>query len=149
MLIETLKTLFDRDLAKLHTEIAAYRDEKNLWKTREGITNPAGNLCLHLVGNLNAYVGAVFGETGYVRDREAEFARRDVPRETLLAMVDQTREMLPPALDRITPAQLGATYPIRIFPQKTTVEYMMVHLAAHLAYHLGQVNYHRRLLDSP
>lgn len=149
MLIETLKTLFDRDLAKLHTEIAAYRDEKNLWKTREGITNPAGNLCLHLVGNLNAYVGAVFGETGYVRDREAEFARRDVPRETLLALVGQTREMLPPALDRVTPDQLESTYPLQVFPQKTTVEYMLVHLAAHLAYHLGQVNYHRRLLDCP
>lgn len=149
MLIETLKTLFDRDLAKLHTEIAAYRDEKNLWKTREGITNPAGNLCLHLVGNLNAYVGAVFGETGYVRDREAEFARRDVPRETLLALVGQTREMLPPALDRVTPDQLESTYPLQVFPQKTTVEYMLVHLAAHLAYHLGQVNYHRRILDCP
>ena len=149
MLCETLKTVFDRNLAQLRLEIESYQNETNLWKTGGGISNPAGNLCLHLVGNLNAFIGAVYGETGYVRDRETKFARREVPRETLLAMVDQTREMLPPALDRVTPAQLESTYPLQVFPQKTTVEYMLVHLAAHLAYHLGQVNYHRRLLDCP
>ena len=148
MLIETLKTLFDRNLAQLRLEIESYQNESNLWKTGAGISNPAGNLCLHLVGNLNAFVGAVFGETGYVRDRDAEFARKDVPRETLLAMIDQTREMLPAALDRISPSQLEATYPIKVFAQETSKEYMLVHLAAHLAYHLGQVNYHRRLLDN-
>lgn len=148
MLIETLKTLFDRNLAQLRLEIESYQNESNLWKAGAGISNPAGNLCLHLVGNLNAFVGAVFGETGYVRDRDAEFARKDVPRETLLAMIDQTREMLPAALDRISPSQLEATYPIKVFAQETSTEYMLVHLAAHLAYHLGQVNYHRRLLDN-
>jgi len=147
MLIETLKTLFDRNLAQLRLEIESYQNESNLWKTGAGISNTAGNLCLHLVGNLNAFVGAVFGETGYVRDRDAEFSLKDVPRETLLAMVDQTREMLPKALDRITPSQLEAAFPIKVFAQETSTEYMLVHLTAHLAYHLGQVNYHRRLLD--
>ena len=147
MLIDTLKTLFDRDLAQLRREIEAYRDEANLWKKHGAIANPAGNLCLHLVGNLNAFVGAVFGETGYVRDREAEFSGTDVPRATLLALIDQTREVLPAALERVTPAQLAAVYPIKVFSRETSSEYMLVHLATHLAYHLGQVNYHRRLLD--
>ena len=148
MLIETLKTLFDRNLAQLRLEIESYQNESNLWKTAAGIANPAGNLCLHLVGNLNAFVGAVFGETGYVRDREAEFSLRDVPRAELLRMIDQTRDMLPAALDRVTPAQLAAVYPIKVFSKETSSEYMLVHLVAHLAYHLGQVNYHRRLLDA-
>lgn len=149
MILETLKTLFDRDLAKLRAEMEAYHDETTLWKTGAGIANSAGNLCLHLVGNLNAYVGAALGNTGYIRDREAEFARKDVPRETLLEMIDQTRAMIGPALDRVTAAQLEAPFPIQVFPHKTSTQYMLVHLATHLAYHLGQVNYHRRLLDNP
>jgi hypothetical protein len=147
MLLETLKTLLDRNLAQLRLEVESYQNESNLWKIQAGIANPAGNLCLHLVGNLNAFIGAVFGDTGYVRDREAEFSRRKVSRATLLAMIDQTRGMLPQALDRISPAQLEATYPLKVFHQETSTEYMLVHLTAHLAYHLGQVNYHRRLLD--
>lgn len=149
MILETLKTLFDRDLAQLRREIEAYQDESNLWKTRHGISNSAGNLCLHLVGNLNAYVGSVLGKTGYIRDRDSEFSRKDVPRENLLEMIDQTRAMIPTTLDSLTAAQLEAPFPVKVFQQETSTGYMLVHLATHLAYHLGQVNYHRRLLDSP
>ncbi len=147
MILETLKTLFDRDLAKLQVELEAYSDEALLWKTDAGIANSAGNLSLHLVGNLNAFIGAVLGNTGYVRDREAEFSRRGVPRVTLLEMIDQTRAMIPTTLDRLTANRLEATFPVKVFQQETSTGYMLVHLATHLAYHLGQVNYHRRLLD--
>ena len=147
MILETLKTLFDRDLAKLQAELEAYSDEALLWKTDAGIANSAGNLSLHLVGNLNAFIGAVLGNTGYVRDREAEFSRRGVPRVTLLEMIDQTRAMIPTTLDRLTANRLEATFPVKVFQQETSTGYMLVHLATHLAYHLGQVNYHRRLLD--
>ena len=147
MILETLKTLFDRDLAKLQAELEAYSDEALLWKTDAGIANSAGNLSLHLVGNLNAFIGAVLGNTGYVRDREAEFSRRGVPRVTLLEMIDQTRAMIPTTLDTLTANRLEATFPVKVFQQETSTGYMLVHLATHLAYHLGQVNYHRRLLD--
>lgn len=147
MILETLKTLFDRDLAKLQVELEAYSDEALLWKTDAGIANSAGNLSLHLVGNLNAFIGAVLGNTGYVRDREAEFSRRGVPRVTLLEMIDQTRAMIPTTLDTLTANRLEATFPVKVFQQETSTGYMLVHLATHLAYHLGQVNYHRRLLD--
>ena len=50
-------TSFNRDLKRLHKEIEAYTDEAVLWQKAEGISNPAGNLCLHLVGNLNEYIG--------------------------------------------------------------------------------------------
>ncbi len=149
MILEALTTLFERDLDKLRAEIEAYQDEANLWRTEAGIANSAGNLCLHLVGNLNAFIGAVLGGTGYIRDREAEFARKGVPRESLLGMIDQTRALIAPALSRVSATQLEATYPIKVFQQETSTGYMLMHLATHLAYHLGQVNYHRRLLDTP
>ena len=63
MLIETLELLFTRDLNKLRTEIELYKNEANIWKTERSIANSAGNLCLHLVGNLNTYIGKEIGKT--------------------------------------------------------------------------------------
>jgi len=84
MLVSTVKTLFQRDLAKLKTEIESYQDEGNLWLTDKGISNSAGNLCLHLIGNLNTYIGAEICKTGYVRQRELEFSLKNIPRQGLL-----------------------------------------------------------------
>jgi len=84
MLIETLKRLFTRDLNKLKAEIELYRNEKNIWRTDEGIANYAGNLCLHLTGNLNAYIGAELGNTVYIRERDLEFSLQNIPRQELV-----------------------------------------------------------------
>jgi hypothetical protein len=84
MLIETLKRLFTRDLNKLKAEIELYRNEKNIWRTDEGIANSAGNLCLHLTGNLNAYIGAELGNTVYIRERDLEFSLQNIPRQELV-----------------------------------------------------------------
>ncbi|WP_333862471.1 hypothetical protein [Sphingobacterium sp.] len=65
MLIQTLKSLFHRDLKKLRDEIALYRLEENIWIVENSISNSAGNLCLHLIGNLQTYIGAEIGKTGY------------------------------------------------------------------------------------
>ena len=91
MAIDTLKKLFTRDLTKLRSEIAAYQTESNIWRTDGNIANAAGNLCLHLVGNLNTYIGKELGGTGYVRNRDAEFSLRNVSRATLLSMVDDIK----------------------------------------------------------
>ena len=147
MLVAALQTLFARDLTKLHQEIEAYRHEEALWRTAPGISNPAGNLCLHLVGNLNTYIGAELGRTGYVRHRDQEFSLRDVPRTELLQRVADTRRVVDAALAPLTDAQLDAEYPLLVLEAKTSTGYFLVHLATHLAYHLGQINYHRRLLD--
>lgn len=143
----TLQTLFQRDLTKLHKEISAYSDEANLWRTQAGISNSGGNLCLHLVGNLNTFVGAQIGGTAYIRDRPAEFNRRDVPKQELLRMVEETRDVVAEALEKLTEEQLAEEYPILVFRKKTTTEFFLFHLTTHLTYHLGQINYHRRLLD--
>ncbi len=146
-MIPTLHALFHRDLTKLYNEISAYRDEANLWRTEAGINNSGGTLCLHLVGNLNTFLGAQIGGTAYVRDRPAEFNRRDVPKQELLRMVEETRTVVAEALEKLTVEQLAEEYPILVFREKTTTEFFLFHLTTHLTYHLGQINYHRRLLD--
>lgn len=148
MLIATLRTLFDRDLNKLKLEIESYRSESAIWKVEKAISNSAGNLCLHLIGNLNTYIGAELGRSGYVRHRELEFSRKDVPRTELVNSIEATRLVVAQALAQVNDEQLSAEYPVSVFETKTTTGYFLVHLATHLAYHLGQINYHRRLLDA-
>lgn len=147
MLIETLKTLFRRDLLRLKQEMELYREEQNLWLIEKGIANSAGNLCLHLTGNLRAFIGAELGQSGYIRNRDAEFALKNVPRSELIAGIDETIAVIERTLDQLTDAQLEAEYPKPVFGAPMTTGYFLIHLATHLGYHLGQVNYHRRLLE--
>lgn len=147
MLLETLQSLFSRDLAKLRKEIASYKSERAIWTIDKGIANSGGNLCLHLVGNLNAYIGAVLGDTGYVRNRDAEFALKDISQAQLLKMMDETIAVVEKTFPKISLSQLSEEYPEPVFDFSMTTEYFLVHLAMHLGYHLGQINYHRRLLD--
>lgn len=147
MLLETLIKLFKRDLNKLKGEIGLYKDETNLWLVHKDITNSAGNLCLHLVGNLNAFIGTELGHTGYIRQRNLEFSLKDIPRAELLKKVDDTIIMVENVLNKLTTKDLAKNFPINVFKEKMTTEFFLVHLSTHLAYHLGQINYHRRLLD--
>ena len=147
MLKETLQVLFDRDLKKLKSEIESYKNESNIWNTDKNISNSAGNICLHLIGNLNWFVGAQFGNTGFIRQREQEFSLKNIPRVDLLKEIDKTMLMLDKTLLKVTNDQLDAEYPILVFKQNTSTYYFLIHLTTHLAYHLGQINYHRRLLD--
>jgi len=147
MLIDTLKKLYIRDLDRLKQEIRLYENEDKLWYVEEGISNTAGNLCLHLIGNLNTYIGAALGKSGYVRNRPAEFSLKDIPREKLLEKIGETKLVVIQTLDGLTEADLAAEYPVLVFEEKTSTEYLLVHLTTHLTYHLGQINYHRRLLD--
>ena len=147
MLLETLTKLYLRDLHKLKQEIAAYKNEGNIWLIDKEIRNSAGNLCLHLVGNLNTYIGAELGNTGYIRNRDLEFSLKDVPREALIKKIEGTITVVEKTMANIKEEQLNKEYPVLVFREKTSTGYMMVHLATHLGYHLGQVNYHRRLLD--
>ena len=114
----------------------------------KGIANSAGNLCLHVVGNLNTYIGAELGKTGYVRQRELEFSLKDIPKAELLSKIDETIRVVEKALNDLTDEQLSEEYPVLVFAEKTSTQYLLIHLATHLTYHLGQINYHRRLLDS-
>ena len=147
MLIETLRLLFNRDLLRLKTEINSYKDESKIWIIENNIANSAGNLCLHLVGNLNDYIGSELGKTNYIRNRELEFSLKNITKKELLDKIETTILVVEESLKKITELELQNEYPILVFDQKTTTEYFLVHLTTHLTYHLGQINYHRRLLD--
>lgn len=147
MITEVLNAIFRRELMKLKTEIESYHQESNLWRIEKSIANSGGNLCLHLIGNLNTYIGATLGQSGYVRNRDAEFTLKNVPREELLKKIDATVHVIDKVLPTITQEQLDKEYPMIVLKEPTSTEFFLVHLATHLTYHLGQINYHRRLMD--
>lgn len=147
MTTTTLKALFKRDLERLKDEIKAYQKEEILWSIAQDIKNSGGNLCLHLIGNLNHFIGAAIAKTGYIRQRELEFSSKHVDRSEIYIMIDDTITMVHKGLDKLTPDQLQQTYPITFRDEGKSTEFMIMHLYAHLNYHLGQINYHRRMLD--
>lgn len=147
MIINALTELFERDLQRLKNEIELYRVEDNLWLLKEGISNTAGNLCLHLLGNLNHFIGATLGNTGYVRHRDDEFSLKNIPRQDLLTNIENCRLIVKTSLQKLNSDDLEKEFPQQVFEKKVTTGYMLIHLTTHLTYHLGQINYHRRLLD--
>ncbi len=147
MITEVLNSIFKRELVKLKTEIESYKQESNLWHIEKNIANSGGNLCLHLIGNLNTYIGATLGHTNFVRDRDAEFALKNVPRKELIQKIEETIEVIDSVLPKLTQEQLEQEYPMIVLKEPTSTEFFLVHLATHLTYHLGQINYHRRLVD--
>lgn len=146
MLTETLTQLFERDLKRLANEISLYKDESHIWTVQKDISNSAGNLCLHLLGNLNHFIGATLGHTGYVRHRDDEFSLKNIPRQDLLLNISNCLLIVTETLQKLPEEDLAADFPIEVFGKKDSKEYMLIHLATHLSYHLGQINYHRRLI---
>ena len=146
MLAESLSSLFSRDLAKVRTEIEAYSSEEAIWQTAEGIINSGGTLALHIAGNLQHFFGAVLGGTGYVRDREFEFAGK-VDRQALLDEIDAAEKSILDTLEGMTDDNLKKTFPLQPFGHEMTTEWFYLHLYSHLSYHLGQINYLRRMTD--
>lgn len=144
---ESLKKIFYRDLQKLISEIEAYNIETDLWKVAPGISNSAGNLALHLIGNLKHFFGAVLGKIGYVRNREAEFGDKHVPRSYIISELKETRAVVLGVLNHLSDTQMQEIYPVEVFGEPMKTEYFIIHLSGHLSYHLGQVNYHRRILS--
>jgi uncharacterized damage-inducible protein DinB len=146
MLTETLKSLFNRDLTKLKLEIESYQNESQIWAIDKNISNSAGNLCLHLIGNISTYIGSELGKIEYIRNRPLEFSLKDIPRSELISKIDNVILLVNNTLDTLTEKDLEAIYPQIVFEKEMTTGYFLVHLSTHLAYHLGQINYHRRLV---
>jgi uncharacterized damage-inducible protein DinB len=135
-----------RELKALHREIESYPSEDDLWEIPDGIANPGGNLALHLAGNLQYFVGNVLGKNGYVRNRDAEFASRDVPRAELLREIDNAIAAVELGMSRVSEADLAKPFPEKVGGVSSSTGAFLAHFATHLAYHLGQVDYHRRIM---
>jgi uncharacterized damage-inducible protein DinB len=139
--------LFQRDLKVLYKEIEAYKNEAQLWQTAEGINNSGGNLALHLVGNLKTYIGKNLGKLPYIRDRDAEFSSKNIPRKIVLAYIEESLDIVTKTLESLPENTLSAIYPENVLSYEMTTQYFLIHLHGHLTYHLGQINYHRRILQ--
>jgi len=146
MLCPIVEAMLLRELAAVRRTIEAYPDDASVWALPAGLPNAGGTLVLHLAGNLQHYVGARLGGTGYRRDRDAEFSRRDVPRAVLLEEVDAAIAAVERTLPVLPESMLSQPYPEPVAGQVPTTGDFLVHLAAHLAYHLGQLDYHRRVV---
>ena len=139
--------LYERDLLKLRDEIKNFKDEDNIWRAADGVTNSAGTLTLHLIGNLSFTIGAKIGNTGYVRDREREFSATGISQAEIIADIEDLIEIVKTSFTGITQQQLDATYPLEMVGQKSTAWYLTF-FYGHFTYHLGQINYLRRILEN-
>jgi hypothetical protein len=146
MLTKNITELFVRDLKKLKEEISLYKNETDLWKIEKEIKNSAGNLALHLVGNLNHFIGTQLGNTGYVRQRDREFSDKNVSREKILLSIDEVIAVVQKTLSRLKDEDLNKEYPIEFLNKKLSTGELLLQIITHFSYHLGQINYHRRLL---
>lgn len=145
-MIDDFAFLFDRDIGRLYKEIEAYEKEEEIWIVKKEISNSAGTLCLHLCGNLKSFIGKEIGGFKYERDREREFAARNVPKAELLKEIHEVKLLIVNSLIGLSPSKLNNEFPIQVFNKEMTYGYFIIHLYGHLNYHLGQINYHRRLL---
>lgn len=141
---DSLIEFYERDLKQVAEEIRKYDNDEAIWLTSGSISNSAGNLALHICGNLRHFVGNVLGGTGYVRERDKEFSTKGLTRETVANLVDECRKELVQVLGDLDNETLHGMYPIRVLDRDLTTIHFLAHLATHLSYHLGQLNYHRR-----
>ena len=144
----TLIQLFERDLEKLKTEITSYKTPSKMWEVTGDLSNSAGNLCLHICGNLQHFIGSVLGISGYKRDRDSEFSRKNISMDEIIRKIDHTIFTVNKTLNELDVNKLEEIYPINVFGKEMTTGFFLAHLTTHLSYHLGQINYHRRLLDA-
>jgi uncharacterized damage-inducible protein DinB len=146
MIAHTIRTLILRELRAVRREIEAYPADADVWAVPPGVTNSAGTLALHLAGNLQHFIGARLGGTGYVRNRDREFSRRDVSRAELLEGLDAATRAVNETFARMSDAELAKPYPEELLKATVPTGEFLIHLAVHLGYHLGQIDYHRRLV---
>lgn len=146
MLAQSLERILVRELTTLRMELEAYPDEADLWRLVPGISNSGGTLALHLAGNLQHFLGTILGKSGYVRNRDAEFASRGVARTELISQVDAAIAAVQATLRSLSEADLQRPYPEPVAKVQVNTGDFLIHLASHFSYHLGQLDYHRRMV---
>lgn len=142
---QAIERVLQRELETVRAEVLAYPEESQLWVLPAGCANSGGTLALHVCGNLQHFVGAALGGTGYVRDRAREFAVRGLSRAELLAELDATRDAVRRGLEAVDADGLAAPYRSKFAEFQLPTRVVLIRLVAHLTYHLGQIDIHRRL----
>jgi uncharacterized damage-inducible protein DinB len=140
-----LAALLARDLTRLVQQLRAFPDQESLWKTAPGVANSAGNLALHLEGNLREYIGRQLGNIPYERQRPLEFSDKGLPVQDMVARIEHVRQVIPGVIQGLSSAALDAPYPEQVLGVPLTTRQFLIHLLGHLNYHLGQIDYLRRI----
>ena len=147
MITPVLIKIFERDLTNVAEELIQYKDDASIWEVKEGFPVTGGNLCLHIAGNLQHFVGTVLGDTGYVRNKNAEFSARNISRQKLLELINETKTVVRDTLEQLSKKELERPYPQQVLDEPVTTEFFLLHLLTHLNYHFGQINLHRKLVN--
>jgi uncharacterized damage-inducible protein DinB len=145
-MVSNIRMIALRDLRDVRKEIETYPDDASLWRAAPGITNPGGNLALHLAGNMQHYIGVVLGSSSYVRNRSAEFSQRNLTRQQVLDRLDEAISEVDEALGRLTDDDLNRPFPEHVGDMRLLTSQFLIHCLAHMGYHLGQLDYHRRMV---
>ena len=139
------KQQFENYVDQLMNEIRLFPDDASIWVVPPGVSNSPGNLGLHIAGNLQHFIGAILGKTGYVRQRDEEFSRKGLSKEEVLAELQIARNVITSVLENYPSERQTTPYPDDFKGRSVPVSEALAHLFAHLAYHTGQVNYLRRM----
>jgi len=114
-------------------------EEEVWWRPHEN-SNSAGNLILHLCGNVRQWLVHGVGGAPDTRDRDAEFAERGpLPKAELLARLQQVLAEVELVLRQVTAADLPQPRRIQGFEQ--TIMSAIFHVVEHFSYHTGQIIY--------
>ncbi len=148
MLNNVLATLFEKDLRNMINEVNLFKKEENLWKITGAIKNSCGNLVLHIIGGSNHFFGTLLAGTGYVRDRDSEFSKKGVARSEIISQLEMLIPLVTGTLLSLKESQMEDEYPVPFDGARQSYDYVLVRLYAHLGYHLGQINYLRRILEA-
>jgi len=138
---------YERDINRLIAELTAYEQDEDIWTTDGDIKNSAGHLSQHLIGNLNTYIGQAIGKIPYKRNRDAEFGQRQFERHQLVELLKDTLSRIRQTLSPLGEKDLDNQFPAEVLflAEKQTIAFVLTHLLAHFSWHMGQINYHRRL----
>ena len=147
MLKESLIFVYERDLQKVIEEIRLYKNEADLWHLEHGITNSGGNLALHLIGNINHFFGAILGGSDYKRERDLEFSQKEISQSEIIEKLKLSIDMLKKSLDNLSDEDFNADFPQEFSGETHKTIFVVLYMLSHLNNHLGQINYHRRLLS--
>ena len=140
---QDLRSYYIRDLNRLIENLEQIPEDQ-LWRVPDGVNNSCGVLVQHLVGNLNHFIGEGLGQTGYVREREKEFATSETPKEELIRDVEELKNTINRVFDKVEDEDMDESFPMDLSFEASTGGFL-IHLYGHLNYHLGQINYLRRL----
>ena len=141
-----LSAVICRELKSIERELNAYQTEDHVWALPAGLPNSGGTLALHAAGNLRHFIGTVLGGGTFVRDRDAEFSRRNVPRTELIEGLREAEKAVRDTLATIDAASFEEPYPLPVANRRINTGEFLAHLATHLAYHAGQLDFHRRVV---